>query len=296
MTRASSSLCRACSSSVSARVTALGLLAADAELEEGGAEALDLLLDNGPRVERRDDGAEPAGGGNRLQTRDARSQYEHLRGGNRAGSSHEQGEEARQPLRGDERGLVARDRALRREGVHGLRPRDPGDRLERETGHAPCVKRFHALAIGERVEEGDEHGALAQKLPLVVARGPDLGHGVGPGGDLREGLDPKRTRLRIGIVVEESGLTRGRLDNDLEPVGDEATDGLGHERHTTLARHGLSWDADLHCINSRCTRFGPNRNATRDESAPTTVRDPSSPVRRRRQKGVVVDVGNIHVG
>src|SRR5207247_5460187 len=47
-----------------ARVAAFGFLADDTELEEGRAEALDLLLDDGPDVEAGDDGSEAARGRN----------------------------------------------------------------------------------------------------------------------------------------------------------------------------------------------------------------------------------------
>ena len=53
------------------RVAALGLLALHAELEEPGAERLDLLLHRRAHVERGDDGAEPPRGRDRLQARDA---------------------------------------------------------------------------------------------------------------------------------------------------------------------------------------------------------------------------------
>ena len=55
-----------------ARVAARGLLRADAEVEEGRAEALHLLGDGRPDVEGGHDCAETPRGRDRLQTRDAR--------------------------------------------------------------------------------------------------------------------------------------------------------------------------------------------------------------------------------
>ena len=65
-------------------VAADSLRALDVELEERGAEALHLLLDDGAHVEGRHDGPEAPGGRDRLQPRDACAEHEHLRA---AGSS-----------------------------------------------------------------------------------------------------------------------------------------------------------------------------------------------------------------
>ena len=63
---------------VAARV--LGLAHLHLELDERRAEALHLLLHGGARVERRDDGAEAAGGRDRLEAGDAGAEHEHLGG------------------------------------------------------------------------------------------------------------------------------------------------------------------------------------------------------------------------
>src|SRR5581483_10849507 len=59
-------------------VPAFGLLAADAEVEEPGAERLDLLADDVAHVEPPGDGPEPACGRERLQPGDAGADHEHL--------------------------------------------------------------------------------------------------------------------------------------------------------------------------------------------------------------------------
>ena len=95
------------------RVAALRLFAPDAEVEEGCAEALHLLLHDRPDVEARHNGAEPPRRRDRLEAGDARSQHEYLRRRNRARRRHQHREETRQPLRGEQDRLVPGYRALR---------------------------------------------------------------------------------------------------------------------------------------------------------------------------------------
>ena len=83
----------------------LRLFATDAEVEEGGAEALDLLPDGRPNVEAGDDRSEPARRRDRLQAGDAGAEDEHLGRGDRPGRGHQQREEPRQPVGGDDAAL-----------------------------------------------------------------------------------------------------------------------------------------------------------------------------------------------
>ena len=95
-----------------ARVSALGLLADDAGLEERRAQALHLLLDHGPHVEAGDDGAQATRGRDRLQPGDAGADHEHLRGGDGPCGGHQHRQELRQPVGREEHRLVAGDRGL----------------------------------------------------------------------------------------------------------------------------------------------------------------------------------------
>ena len=94
------------------------------ELEELGAEALDLFLHRGPRVERLHDRAERARRGDGGEPRDARAHDEHLRGLHPSGRRHLPREKAW------ERGRSLDDRAVtdgvrrRAERVHLLRAGD----------------------------------------------------------------------------------------------------------------------------------------------------------------------------
>ena len=150
--RSSSAACwLACSSDGELpRVAAGRLLAADAEVEEGRAEALDLLLHHGPHVERRHDRAQPPRGRDRLQAGHAGAEDEHLRRGHGAGGRHQEREELLQPVGGEQRRLVARHRALRGERVHRLSARDARDRLHRERDDAAAREPLDAGRVRER--------------------------------------------------------------------------------------------------------------------------------------------------
>ena len=138
------------------RVAALGLLADDAEVEEAGAEALDLLAHHRPDVEAGHDRAEPARGRDRLKPRDPGAEHEHLRRRHGPGRRHQHRKEPGQPLCGEQRGLVAGDRGLRGQCVHRLRPGDPRDRLEREARDAAPREPLDAFPVRERLEEPDQ--------------------------------------------------------------------------------------------------------------------------------------------
>src|SRR6185503_14648668 len=71
------------------RVTALRLLADDAEVEPAGAEALYLLPHDGSHVEAGDDRTEAASGRDGLKPGDACTEHEHLRGRDRPGRGHQ---------------------------------------------------------------------------------------------------------------------------------------------------------------------------------------------------------------
>ena len=108
----SSSCCCACCSGVSSRrVAALGLLADDAEVEEGRAEGLDLLPDGRAHVEAGDDRAEAARRRDRLQAGDAGADHEHLRRRDRSGGGRQHREEARQAVGGEQRRPCSRRRS-----------------------------------------------------------------------------------------------------------------------------------------------------------------------------------------
>jgi hypothetical protein len=221
-----------------ARVAALALLADDPEVEEGRAEALDLLADDGSDVEAEGLRTQAARGRDRLEARDARAEHEHLRRPDRPGRGRQHRQEPRQPLGGEQDGLVARDRRLRRERVHRLGARDPRDRLEREGGHAAGREALDRLRLGERLEEADEHLSLAEPVRVGAVDGhDDLG--------LEGVADPCPGCLVVGVGKGRLGAGAG-LHHDLVALVDELLDGVGHERDTALSGSGLLRDADPH--------------------------------------------------
>src|SRR5260370_575333 len=120
----------------------------------------------GPGVTGRP-GAEPGGGADRLQARDARAEYEHLGRPRGAGRGDEQREEACEGAGRDEHGLVARDVGLRRQRVHGLRRRPgPRDAVEADRGHPGRAALAGQLSLRDRAEHADHR--LAGRQPGAV--------------------------------------------------------------------------------------------------------------------------------
>ena len=119
-------------------------------VDELGAERLDLLLDARPHVARLDHGAQPLGGGDRLQAGDADAEDDDARRLDRAGGRHQHREEALVLVGGDHHRLVAGDVGLARQHVHALRARRARRGLEREAGQAGGGQR----AAGRRGRTG----------------------------------------------------------------------------------------------------------------------------------------------
>ncbi len=227
------------------RVAAARLRPLDAEIEEGGAEALDLLPHRRPDVEARDDCSEPPRRRDRLQAGDAGAEDEHLRRRDRPCGGHQQREEPWQPVGGGDDRLVARDGALRRECVHRLRTRDPRDRFHREGDDAALGEPLDPGRIAERGEEADEDDPR-RELCNLVGRGP---------GDADDGLRARQQLAAVddvgagGRVVgvrEPGGRARASLDCDREARRGQAPDRVGHERHPALAGAGFFRDCDPH--------------------------------------------------
>ncbi len=102
--------------------------------EEGGAEALHLLLGGEAHVGGRDDAAEAPRRGDRLQPGDAGAHHQHARRRNGAGRGHHHREGAAEFVGGVEHRLVAGEIGLRGQHVHRLRAGDARHQLHGEGG------------------------------------------------------------------------------------------------------------------------------------------------------------------
>ena len=110
--------------------------------DEARAEALDLLLRGGAHVGRRDDGAEPARRGDRLQPGHPGAHHQHARRLDRAGGGHHHRKGAAELGGGIEHRLVAGEVGLRGQDVHRLGAGDARQQLHREGGRS---RRGHRL-------------------------------------------------------------------------------------------------------------------------------------------------------
>ena len=207
-------------------------------------EALDLLLDDRAGVVRLDDRAQAARGRDRLESGDAGADDQHLGRRDIAGGGGQQRHELGQVIGRHQDGLVAGDGRHRRERVHVLRAGGARDRVHAEGGHALVVQRLDQIRVDHRLQEGDQGLAAAKEPDLIRRRLLDFDDQVGllkDGGVI--GHDGRAGSF-IGVVEQVSRRARIRLDYDSIALGDQALDGVRHERDPSLARNDLTGNAD----------------------------------------------------
>ena len=239
-----------------ARITALSLgefflRVGERNIDELGAERLDLLLGVWPHIGCFDHRPEPLGGGDRLQPRDAHP-HDHDPGRlDGAGGGHHHGHHAAVGVGADHHRLVSREIGLRRQHIHALRTRDARQPLHREPGDAAGGERLEALGTVWR-QQGDEDLVLAQCGEFTGLWPADLEHELGAGIDIvgRRGKAGAR-RDELGVGDRRPG-PRARLHHDLvEPARGELLDGFGRCGNPRLTWPGLCRNPDLHpCLAS----------------------------------------------
>jgi hypothetical protein len=216
------------------------------EDDELGAEGFGLLLGLGPDVVRLDHRAEPAGGADRLEPRDADTQDQHVRGLGGAGGGRQEREVAPERVRRDQHRLVAANVCLRAEGVHRLGPAErPRDCVEADRGYSLLCERHGGLRVDQRLEEADDDLAAAHDRDLVRRRLLDPQDRVRLGVELHR-RDDRRAGVGVGLVRDERAGAGTGLDEDLEPGGRELAERLGYQGDAPLSGRGLLGDTDLH--------------------------------------------------
>jgi hypothetical protein len=134
---------------------------------------------------------------------------------------------------------VAGDRGLRGQGVHRLGARDARHGLHREGGDAGRGEVLGDLAVGQRLQVGDQRRPALHAADLLGGRRLDLGDYVA--GESRAGLE-----LRAGLgqrLVKDVGVGAcAGLDDDLDPSGGQLLDHLRDDGDARLAGQGLLWN------------------------------------------------------
>ena len=208
------------------------LLDAAAGRDERRAHRLDLLGDLRAHVERPDVGAEAACRADGGQP------------GN-PGADDEDGGGLRLPGRGDlpaehpavglgglDHAAVPGDVGHGRQHVHRLRPGDPRNRVQGQSGCPPRVQRGEELRLITEPDAGDDGRALPQSSDLVEIRLVHLHDDVARP-DLVRRRDG-RTRGLVGLVGELRVGARTRLDQHLVTEGDQLRGRLGCRRDNCL--------------------------------------------------------------
>jgi hypothetical protein len=215
-------------------------------LDELGAEALDLLLDHPAHVECFDHRAEATRGAYGLQTRHARPEDQHARGRDRPGRGHQHRKELGQRGGGHEHGLVARRRRLRGQDVHHLRHGRARDHVDGEGRDLPGRQGAHELEIEQRIEQRDERATLAQEGDVRQHRGTDLHDDFGICQDGREVRLHTRAGSAVLVVAREGRRPGPAFDRDVDLLGAEALDRVGHDGDAAFAGRALFSDGDPH--------------------------------------------------
>jgi hypothetical protein len=175
----------------------LGRSEFDIRTHEPGAKAPDLLSRGLADIESMGDRAEAACAWRWLEARQRRAEGDHLRRLDTACGRGQQNVERAGAL---EDRSVARDCCLRRQGVHALGARRPGQALETEMGDGPRVQGTGTVAIS--ATQGDENTARPERLRSL--RRPDLHQ------QLRAADDVVKTR-EAGAGLDGSIIRKARV-------------------------------------------------------------------------------------
>ena len=180
---------------------------------EAGAEGFHLFPGGRPHVTHLDQSTEPAGCGHRLKACHAGPKHHHLGWLNRAGGSHQHGNEPIQGRCGLEGGLVSGDVGLGGEGIHGLGPADTGQQLQGDGRELALQQGADQVPVGKGIQQAHHQGAwlkLGQARPSSGLGGLDGQEHIGPGpaiGCLARGaIEERGPGVAIGAIRVTGGL------------------------------------------------------------------------------------------
>ena len=221
-------------------------LGGDAEVNEGRAEALCLLLGCGPDVVGAHIGTETTGRGDGLEAGNTNTHDEHLCGRDGARSRHEHREELRQALGGQESSSVARHGCLRAERVHRLRPADPRQQVKAHRRGVLGRQDLQGLDRLGRLEEAEHEHPVGVPVRLIDGWGVDLDDHASTvhrrgcvWGNAGAGVDER--------LVREGRLIAGaRLDDNVPALGNQLLGNLRDQSDTALAGARLCRDGKNH--------------------------------------------------
>ena len=220
--------------------------------DEAAAQALHLLLDRRTHVGRRDDGAQPLGGGDGLQTGDADAHDEGAGRRHRArrGHHHREGP-AVLAGRVDHR-LVAGEVGLRGQHVHHLGAGDARHELHGQGGDPGRGVGGQRLPRVVGLEDAEQQGAAPDQRQFVAVPFPGeqralhLQHDVGVGQRRRGVRRDGGAGLGVQPVRQVRPQTGAGLHDHFQAEGFEFLDRLRRRRDAILARAPLPGYGDFH--------------------------------------------------
>ena len=164
--------------------------------DEFGPERNNLLFRRRPDVGRGHDGSELAGGGDRLQPRDADAHDKDFRGLNHARRRHHHRNDPAIFGGGVDDGAIAGDIGLARKDVHRLRPCDARHQFHREGANARRRQGLQRINMAVRIHDRDDGGAWLGAGDLRRAWPPDPQDNIGVLNSRRGARARSRPQLR----------------------------------------------------------------------------------------------------
>ncbi len=196
----------------------LGVTRVQIEFHKACPNALHLLANHRPGVVSVGDRAQSFGRAQGLKPGDTDPHHQHSSGLQRPGRSHQHGENPREDVGPHQNRLVARNRALTRERIHGLSPGDPGHQFHRKGGDSAIHQALGDLGLIQGLEKTHQRRTLGQLVHFVtvgrLTRHLHLQDQICPQ-RFAGPLDNPGPRRHVGVVFESRRGTGARFHHNL---------------------------------------------------------------------------------
>ncbi len=221
----------------------LSVLGFQGQLDEFAPQTFHLLLDDRPGIVSLDDRPQALGGADGLQAGHAGADDEDAGRAHRAGGRHEQGEETRKVIGGQQDRFVTGHRAHGAENVHCLSACDARHQFHGESGDLAPGQGLDLGQGGVRLQKTYRQGAFLHGADLINGRRLHFEHDVA---DRKNIGFQAHAFILIGCIRITGLLPCARLQEHLQPRLLQLADQIGHQRHPPLSLRCLPGNADNH--------------------------------------------------
>jgi len=188
--------------------------------------------------------AQPVRGRHGFEASDAEAHHQHMRWPDGSARGRHLGQYAAEVRLAEQDGVVAGERGLARQRVHGLRARDAGNLFHREAGDLLLDHPLDEGVLVFGVDETDQNRSLLHGVDHVERRGLNAEDDVGGGqqiGAIFDELD-----VLVGFVREAARDTGTRLHVELRAQLHELRGKARDESHPFFERLGFFQHGNIH--------------------------------------------------